>query len=464
METTSVLTLEILLLLLLLLITFSFVNTDRSSACKLNPIPAYEEYEYVQDGDIIIGGIFSVNCLIAGMRYMGMSCVHSWICIKPLHQFYRNLQTFLFTVDQINKDPTLLPNLTLGYHIFDSCAHPGKAIRNVLQILSGPGATVPNYSCRKNWRLAGFIGDQSTSTTLPIIKFLTIFKYPVISYGASDVSLGSRQLFQNFFRTIQNDHETFLSLCELIKHFGWTWVGIITSSDESGVREANLLYHFLNHRYICVAFIISEGLSIQPGAVGHDKEFEMIKKLSAQVVILCGTYHDILFESSVAEYLKGVTVILTPSWAPHIVLIEKYPEIFNCSLSLEPESIVTAEFKHYIDDFHPLKYPKDLLLQNLWMTKFHCLSGNGKKDDMYERLYNIALHNCTGLERMRSTGNHLSHEMYDPVYNAVTLLTKALNPIHLSLHDWNSNQASYRYQVTHRADSPWSTIGTKKLD
>ncbi|XP_069811896.1 vomeronasal type-2 receptor 26-like [Dendropsophus ebraccatus] len=268
-----------------------------------------------------------------------------------------------------------------------------------------------------------------------------------ISYGASDVSLGSRQHFPNFFRTIQNDHETFLSLCELIKHFGWTWVGIITSSDESGVREANLLYHFLNHRYICVAFIVSEGLRIQPGAVGHDKDYEIIKKLSAQVVILCGTYHDILFESSVTEYLKGVTVILTPSWAPHIVLIEKYPEIFNCSLSLEPESAVTAEFKHYIEDFHPLKYPEDVLLQNLWMTKFYCLSGNGKKDDMYERLYNIALHNCTGLERMRSTGNHLSHEMYDPVYNAVTLLAKALNPIHLSLHNWNSNQASYRYQL-----------------
>ncbi|XP_069823895.1 vomeronasal type-2 receptor 26-like [Dendropsophus ebraccatus] len=485
----SVLTLEILLLLLLLLITFGFVNTDRSSACKLNPIPAYEEYEYVQDGDIIIGGIFSVNCLIAGIKYNGMSFIHSSFCIKswvpltdlkdsvvcywlspkwwqlksmtdsidnttrhrgsakrPLPQFYRNLQLFRFTIDQINKDPTLLPNMTLGYHIYDSCAHPGKAIRSVLQILSGPGATVPNYSCRKNRRMAGFIGDQSTSTTLPITQLLTLYKYPVISYGAIDRVLNS-QHFPNFFQTVQNNYETFNFLCQLIKFFGWIWIGIITSFNESALRESNMLFHFLNSHQICVAFILWEGVNIQSTVRKHHRYHEIARKQSVQVVILCGTYHDILFESSTAEWLKGVTMILAPSWAPHIVLIEKYPEIFNCSLSLEPESEVTAEFVHFVDDFYPLKYPKDVLLKNLWMATFHCLSGNRRKDDLYEWIYDISFNNCTGLERMRSTWNHLSQQMFDPVYNAVMSLAETLNRINLSKNKWDGHQTSYRYQL-----------------
>ncbi|XP_069823884.1 vomeronasal type-2 receptor 26-like [Dendropsophus ebraccatus] len=169
--------------------------------------------------------------------------------------------------------------------------------------------------------------------------------------------------------------------------------------------------------------------------------------MSVQVIILCGTFHFEIFRSFMSEYLKGMTMILTPSWAPNIVLIEEYPEILNCSLSLEPESAVTAEFKHYIDDFYPLKYPKDLLLQNMWMMIFHCLSENTKKNKWYEKLYNISLHNCTGLERMRNTWNHLSQEMYDPVYNAVTLLAKALNLIGLSVLDWDKNPASYRYKL-----------------
>ncbi|XP_073462122.1 vomeronasal type-2 receptor 26-like [Aquarana catesbeiana] len=36
-----------------------------SPACHLQIVPAYEDYEYVQDGDIIIGGVFTVNCVMA---------------------------------------------------------------------------------------------------------------------------------------------------------------------------------------------------------------------------------------------------------------------------------------------------------------------------------------------------------------------------------------------------------------
>ncbi|XP_069823893.1 vomeronasal type-2 receptor 26-like [Dendropsophus ebraccatus] len=275
-----------------------------------------------------------------------------------------------------------------------------------------------------------------------------VLHHSKISYGATDVSLGSRQHFPTFFRTIQNDRETFSSLCELIKYFGWTWIGIITSSDESGVREANLLYHFLNVHHICVSFILWEGVSIRPATTDH-RYHESVRKQSVQVVILCGTYHNVIFQSSVTKWLRGVTMILTPSWAPHIILIEKYPEIFNCSLSLEPESTITTDLEHFTNNFYPLKYPKDVLLQNLWMTTFHCLSGNRGKDDLYGRIYNIALHNCTGLERIKGPWSKLSREIYDPVYSAVTLMVKALNSTILSLKDWDGHQTSYRYQVIH---------------
>ncbi|XP_073459916.1 vomeronasal type-2 receptor 26-like [Aquarana catesbeiana] len=104
-----------------------------SPACQLKILPAYEEYEYVHDGDIIIGGVFTVNCLMADYR--------------------------------------------IRYHLCDSCSDPGKAIKSVLQILSGPGETIPNYSCRDHQKLAGFIGDQSSTTSLPIAQILSIYNH-----------------------------------------------------------------------------------------------------------------------------------------------------------------------------------------------------------------------------------------------------------------------------------------------
>ncbi|XP_073459915.1 vomeronasal type-2 receptor 26-like [Aquarana catesbeiana] len=53
-----------------------------SPACYLQIVPAYEDYEYVQDGDIIIGGVFTVNCLMAGYKIPGKPNVPGMFCLK----------------------------------------------------------------------------------------------------------------------------------------------------------------------------------------------------------------------------------------------------------------------------------------------------------------------------------------------------------------------------------------------
>ncbi|XP_071972725.1 vomeronasal type-2 receptor 26-like [Engystomops pustulosus] len=420
------------------------IISDRSSACHIQLVPAYEDYEYVQDGDIIIGGLFSVNYLMGSLAVSEMAHQHPLVCMVPLSQLYRNLQIFLFTIDQLNKDQSLLPNLTVGYHIYDPCAHPMKAIRNVLQMLSGPGATVPNYSCKRNWRLTGFIGDQSSTTTLPIAELLAVHKYPLISYGATLSSSSSPR----FLRTIQNDGETFPGLIKLLKYFGWNWVGIIGTNDESGEREASLLKRILKQHDICVGFEATETFTTLDKKTPDDPMNDgILRKLSVQVAIVCGTYQELVLGTKIRKFLEGMTIIWAPSWAPHIVLLKKYPKVFNGSLSLEPRSWVTTEYQHFIDGFYPLKRPKDLLLQSLWMVNFHCLSGNREKDKLYKAFYKISLRNCTGLESIPGTWNIISDEMFDPVYDAVWLMAKALNPLNLSINDWYGNEASYRNQL-----------------
>uniref|UniRef100_A0A1B8Y3M6 G-protein coupled receptors family 3 profile domain-containing protein n=1 Tax=Xenopus tropicalis TaxID=8364 RepID=A0A1B8Y3M6_XENTR len=84
---------------------------------------------------------------------------------------------FQFAVEQTNKDPARLPNLTLGYHIYDSCQSQPKAVKSVLQILSGTREPVPNYSCVGKRNIAGFIGDLTSETTVPIAQILTLYGY-----------------------------------------------------------------------------------------------------------------------------------------------------------------------------------------------------------------------------------------------------------------------------------------------
>ncbi|XP_073462113.1 vomeronasal type-2 receptor 26-like [Aquarana catesbeiana] len=166
---------------------------------------------------------------------------------SPLPYNYNNLLTFFYG---IQKNSQVLQNVSLGYHIFDSCADENKAIKSILQILSGPGETVPNYSCAKRDKIIGFIGDHYSKTTLPMAQLLGVYSYSQISYGATSHELSNKKLYPKFFRTVQNHRATSIILCKLIKFFGWTWVGILASDDDDGEKEAQELMNIMLHYFL----------------------------------------------------------------------------------------------------------------------------------------------------------------------------------------------------------------------
>lgn len=55
----------------------------------------------------------------------------------PLQYVY----SMVFALEEINRSPTLLPGLKLGYHIRDSCALPTWAMRGAMTLVGGESAT-----------------------------------------------------------------------------------------------------------------------------------------------------------------------------------------------------------------------------------------------------------------------------------------------------------------------------------
>ncbi|XP_072263076.1 vomeronasal type-2 receptor 26-like [Pyxicephalus adspersus] len=94
---------------------------------------------------------------------------------------YTHLLTFIFAINEINHNPDILPNVTLGYHLYDSCGHMNKATKDVLQILSGHTKEAPNYSCMERDNVAGFIGDLQSDTTLQMAQLLNLYGYTQVA-------------------------------------------------------------------------------------------------------------------------------------------------------------------------------------------------------------------------------------------------------------------------------------------
>ncbi|XP_075208757.1 vomeronasal type-2 receptor 26-like [Anomaloglossus baeobatrachus] len=200
---------------------------------------------------------------------------------------YRHLLTFIFAINDINNDPTILPNITLGYHLYDSCGNVNKVIKDVLQIMSGHSVTAPNYSCMDHGNLAGYIGDQGSATSLPMAQLLGMYGYTQVSYGARDSILSDRRLYPHFFRTVQDNEMQSLALVKLLLFFNWNFVIIFATNDDIGERELRFLSSELTKSGICIEKIFF----LTHAEILHASE---IKNLKAEVILLCGTSSGLL--------------------------------------------------------------------------------------------------------------------------------------------------------------------------
>ncbi|OCT96471.1 hypothetical protein XELAEV_18008678mg [Xenopus laevis] len=429
-------------------------NQSLNSACHLGIIQSPIEYEYIQAGDIIIGGVMAAHLYTQDDPDTN-DTMKGFVCSRPSREHSKYLLDFRYAIDQTNKDPTRLPNLTLGYHIYDSCLDAKKAVKSVLQILSGTREPVPNYSCVGKRNIAGFIGDLISETTVPIAQILTLYGYSQISYGATDPSLGDRRTFPYFFRTVQTDENNYFALGKLLRYFGWTWVGLITSDDISGMREDETLRKYLSREDICVEFTvkINRDLSDQ---VHLSQDSKIIQNSTTGVIIIGGTV-SLIFVKKLVDLtivLTNKTLILSSVWGiNHYVLIFT-KETFNGSLSIRsnyPYNLISREDMAYLANLNQFKYPNDTLLEDLWLMFFSCLTQNQAKNDYYSRVLHI--HNCTGAERFTNLG-YFQYFTFSPrVHLAVHIMSCAIDKMEASLSEKLPKKQrfgySYRNQLHH---------------
>eukprot|EP00079_Xenopus_tropicalis_P010879 XP_002936218.2 PREDICTED: vomeronasal type-2 receptor 26-like [Xenopus tropicalis] len=204
----------------------------------------------------------------------------------PSFQYLAHLLAFIYAIEEINNSTELLPNITLGYHIYDACTSEVMALMSTLSLLSEDKNPFLNYICQPDQKLVAFVGHLLSSTTYTIAEITQLYGYPQISYGALDPVFNDRIHFPSVYRTVPNEYSQFRVIIKLLKHFGWTWVGIIASDDESNRQASEELRKEMGRNGICVDFL--KLISKSPKKVGESasKAIEIIKHSDVKVIIL----------------------------------------------------------------------------------------------------------------------------------------------------------------------------------
>ncbi|XP_077340941.1 vomeronasal type-2 receptor 26-like [Lithobates pipiens] len=119
-------------------------------------------------------------------------------------------------VNEINKDPDLLPNVTLGYRIFSTCNDPMKTLGYAIKILSGE-KEAPNYYCKGRGEVAGFIGDSNFHSNHALAQLLSLYRYTQLHKYVRNVNYTEADGDKIYFNE-RREVPTSLILC--------SWIGV----------------------------------------------------------------------------------------------------------------------------------------------------------------------------------------------------------------------------------------------
>lgn len=98
---------------------------------------------------------------------------------------YQHVLALVFALQEINKNPKLLPNTTVGFHILNSYFNAWMTYKVTLALLSRKYPFLPNYKCGTGNHLFAVIGGLGSEISLYIATILNIYKIPQVGYVQS---------------------------------------------------------------------------------------------------------------------------------------------------------------------------------------------------------------------------------------------------------------------------------------
>ncbi|KAK3103433.1 hypothetical protein FSP39_019176 [Pinctada imbricata] len=209
----------------------------------------------------------------------------------------------------------------------------------------------------------GILGPSRSYTAASILRLLdgVVPPVPVVS---SFASLPELRQYYNFVRTIPADSEQVKAIMQLMKHFGWTYIGIIHTNDNYGINGAEALKKAGKEHDICVNIIYRlettdtfKNSSLRNGLTLRIREIQSRTKNSEILIVYFGMKSVIssLFQP---VYLQQMIELRKVKWVMSD-FVGTSPDVLTTSLNMQHtagiftvsmSSIPVPEVKTYFDE------------------------------------------------------------------------------------------------------------------
>ena len=355
---------------------FHIFTLSLSAMLLLQYTSCHHEARVYKDGDVILGGLFNIH--FTGDRKH---------CGELDTMGLGEAEAMIFAIESVNKNPNLLPNVTLGYDIRDACAKTALAMQITYDLVrDGDPVCVYNGNINRSAMgdtkklmsnpISALVGPSTSASAVLLGSLLQVANISAISSSATSVELSSR-LYKDFFRTVPPDNWQAKVMADIIELFNWTYVvavGLDSSYGRNGIWA--LEKESYDRKSFCVAF--SEFI---PHLGYQEKIKKIVVKIKRQpsigVIItwLDGSRGRAFFKVATDENLQGKTFILSDGLtASEAVLLDPFFKILDGSLGIQPRDYPDPAFEDRLKRINPAKTVKRAKVwwNEFWRSHFNC--------------------------------------------------------------------------------------------
>ncbi|KAF7236230.1 hypothetical protein EYD10_17062 [Varanus komodoensis] len=457
----------LLLLLLLLYLPFGIV---RQESLWKNP------YNYYRPGDYLFAGVIPTRAAMQPSHRFRHDPIHDFFPL--LERNYQHVLAILLAIKEINQNSELLPNMTLGYNIYENCFSFRIVYEATIDLLSSAHWMVPNFQCGRQEKLVAVIQGGDFDTFFQVATMLNIYKIPQtlicfaaaqnlsfiipgvftrnqappaaqaaplfhghqchqqeqLTYSFLSQILSDKTLFPSSFWMSPKETPQYLGIVKLLLNFRWTWVGLIASKNDGGDQFVRTMETVVFGTGICVAFSQVIPLMFNDNFYPQKLSYFIAPFIQrkANVLVYYGDSDSMLllplalFEIGKENYAStGKVWLSTALWGFTLSTSFGYDDVkfFHGALSF------TIQMKK--SKFQDLVLISDEpSLEHLWSETFDCYNSNHK-------LSRKTWRRCTGRGAQEGPSpdwlnKGMSAESYT-VYNAAYVVAHALHSMIVTL-------------------------------
>ncbi|XP_049928665.1 extracellular calcium-sensing receptor-like [Epinephelus moara] len=336
-------------------------------------------------------------------------------CTSLNFRAFQYAQAMRFAIVEINNRTDLLPGISLGYKIYDACRSMARAVRVTLALANGNEVfSAPSEApCTRSAHVQAIIGETSSSPSMAIATVIGSFHIPVISPFATCACLSDKTKYPSFLRTIPSDAYQSRALAQLVKHFGWTWVGAIRTNDDYGNNGMATFTETAQQLGICLEYSVSFFRTDPPDKI--QKIIDIIKASTSKVIVTFLALPDIvmLIHEMSHHNLTGYQWVGSESWIfdPQTAAIDKH-HILDGAIGLSIPKAHVSGMREFMLDVKPLNSSSNEVFTEFWETLFSCQFKQSKSSTENQR-------ECTGHEDLTGVQNSFTDMSPMPIFNNV---------------------------------------------